>query len=594
MRPFRLTLTGVVAIASAVALAACGSSTSTGTSPSSSSSASSGGLSLSGLANTKPDPSSQHMGGTLNLISAEGWEHLDPGASYFQIDYLIEYATQSPLYMDDPTTEQEKPLLADGMPTISPDGKTVTVHIKSGWKWSPPLNRPITSADVAYAFQRDFNPNVTNAYASGYYPIVGAAAAKGKPISGISTPNATTIVFHLTKPFGRTFVASLTLPGSAPVPESVAGPMDKSSPSGYDSNPTKQAFSGPYMIKSYSPGRQIVLVRNPNWSRSVDGFRPAYADKIVWNAGADPTVASQQTLNSPNLLMADGPPSAKLQEAYQSKKTQLSIAPLGIYYAALNTTVPPFNNVNLRKAAIAAQDREAYLRVRGGKLVGTVATHFIYPEVPGFQQAGGYKGFGEDFVSHPTGDMKVACKYMALAGYKNCKYTGKYGQYGSVLIVGANSDPGPQEMQIVQSGLSALGFKTTIKAVPQQTMYSKFCGYVKAHVNVCPTAGWIEDFPDPYAALFVPFSGESIIPVNNSNWGVLNDPKVNKAIDDAAAITNLTKRYQAFAQADKMIVDDAAAIPEIWSQNALVEGSSVHGVLDRWNDDWDLSFSSTH
>ncbi len=41
-----------------------------------------------------------------------------------------------------------------------------------------------------------------------------------------------------------------------------------------------------------------------------------------------------------------------------------------------------------------------------------------------------------------------------------------------------------------------------------------------------------------------------------------------------------------------MIVDDAAAIPEIWSTNALVEGSKVHGVLDGWNDDWNLSWSS--
>jgi peptide/nickel transport system substrate-binding protein len=179
---------------------------------------------------------------------------------------------------------------------------------------------------------------------------------------------------------------------------------------------------------------------------------------------------------------------------------------------------------------------------------------------------------------------------MKMAGYPNCKYTGS----ANVLIVGSNSDPGPQEMQIVQSGLSALGFKTTIKAVPQQTMYSKFCGYVKAHVNVCPTAGWIEDFPDPYAALFVPFSGEAIVPVNNSNWAVLNDPKVNDEINSAAAITNLSQRYTAFAQADKQIVNDAAAIPEIWADNALLEGSKVHGVLDAWNDDWDLSFSSTH
>jgi peptide/nickel transport system substrate-binding protein len=528
------------------------------------------------------------MGGTLNLISHTAWEHLDPGTSYSEVDYMVVYATQTPLYMFDPVTDKELPLLASGPPRISPDGKTVTVHIKSGFHFSPPVDRAVTSADVAYAFQRDFNPHVENGYAGGYFPIVGAAAAKGKPLPGISTPNKTTIIFHLTRPFGRTFVEALALPGSAPVPESYAAPMDKSSPSVYDSQPTKQAFTGPYMIQSYTPDRQLVLVRNPNWNGKVDGVRPAYADKIVWNAGADPTVAARQTLDSTGLLMADSPPGAELELAYQRKRSQLAIARLGMYWASLNTQVPPFTNTDLRKAVIAAADREAYLRVTGGKLVGTVATHFIYPEMPGFSQAGGYAGLGQDYISHPRGDMAVACKYMRLAGYENCKYTG-----GSVVsIVGGNADPAPQEAQIVQSGLSALGFKTKVTAVSPTTMFSRFCGYVKAHINVCPSAGVIEDFPDPYAALFVPFSGEAILPINNSNWPLLNDPAVNRAIDNAAAITNLSQRYKAFAQADKMIVDDAPAIPEVWTKSALLEGSTVHGVLDRWNDDWDLSFSS--
>ena len=106
-------------------------------------------------------------------------------------------------------------------------------------------------------------------------------------------------------------------------------------------------------------------------------MRPAYADQIVWNAGADPTVAARQTLDSTNLLMADTPPAAVLKSAYETKKTQLSIAPLGTYYAALNTTVPPFNNINLRKAVVAASNRSAYALARGGQLVadGVHALH---------------------------------------------------------------------------------------------------------------------------------------------------------------------------------------------------------------------------
>jgi len=585
MRIPKLITAALALSVTALVIAACGSSSSDKKSSSSSSSSASAPK-VSGLANVKSSQG-QQKGGTLNVVSAEGWSHLDPGQSYFQIDYLVVYATHRPLYSFKPEGGLPVPDLASGPPQISADGKTVTVKIRPNVKYSPPLNRAVTSADVKYAFERDFNPNVPNGYAAGYYPIVGSDKSKGGPISGIETPDKTTVVFHLTKNFGATFSQSLTLPGSAPVPKEVAAKGDKKSPDTYDSDPTSQAFTGPYMIKSYTPDRQVTLVRNPNWDASTD-YRPAYADQIVWKAGGDPNVLARQTLSSPDLLMADGPPAPVLKTAFQTKKPQLSISHLGNYYASLNTAVPPFDNVNLRRAAVAAANRQAYLLARGGTLVGSVATHFLGPDDPAFAAAGGDNGFGFDFLKSPTGNMAVATKYMKAAGYPSGKYTGKE----TVQIVGSNADPGPKEMQIVQSGLQALGFKTQIKAVPQQTMYSKFCGYVKAHIHTCPTAGWIPDFPDPYAYLYVPFNGKAIVPVGNVNWAELDDPKINAAMEAAAAVTNRAARLKAWANVDKMITGTAAAIPEVWASNALVKGTQVKGVLDVWNDDWNLSFSA--
>jgi peptide/nickel transport system substrate-binding protein len=587
MRPFKLMSVALATASTALVLAACGGSNSSNTNSGNSADRGTKTGATSGLADVSTS-SDQQKGGTLKMVSAEGWEHLDPGQAYFQIDYLVVYATQRPLYAFTPDSPKTAvPDMADGPPQISADAKTVTVKIKPNIKFSPPVNRVVTSDDVKYAFERDFNPNVPNGYAGSYYPIVGADKSKGGPISGIETPDKTTIVFHLTSALGATFAAALTLPGSAPVPREVVTPLDKSNPSKYDSDPVHQAFTGPYMIDQYKSGRLLTLKRNPNWDPKTD-YRPAYADKVVWNAGGDANVLARQTLNSTDLLMADGPPAPVLKTAFQTKKSQLSISTLGDYYASLNTQVPPFDNVNLRKAAVAAADRNAYLLARGGKLVGTVATHFLGPEVPGFAESGGAAGFGFDYLSNPSGDMTVATKYMKLAGYPSGKYTGN----AKVLIVGSNSDPGPKELQIVQSGLQALGFKTTIKAVPQQTMYSKFCGYVKAHINVCPTAGWIEDFPDPYSYLYVPFNGHAIVPVNNVNWAEFNDPEVNAAMDSASKVTEPAARAKAWAGVNKLISEKVPAIPEIWASNALVKGSAVHGVLDSWNDDWNLSFSS--
>ena len=131
-----------VALVAAVTLVACGSSNK-------SSSGASGGAkpSTAGLANVAVSQG-QKKGGTLNIVTSEAWEHLDPGASYFQIDYVAVYALHRPLYSYKPDTFEEVPDLADGPPQISSDGKTVTIHIKPDVKFSPPVNRAVTSDDV--------------------------------------------------------------------------------------------------------------------------------------------------------------------------------------------------------------------------------------------------------------------------------------------------------------------------------------------------------------------------------------------------------------------------------------------------------------
>src|ERR1700689_830998 len=158
-------------------------------------------------------------GGTLTVYSQEDFEHLDPGESYFSLDYAVVYATQRPLFVYPPnSTSVLEPDLATEVPTlanggISPNGKTVPVHIEPNVKFSPPVNRAVTSADVAYAIERGANPNVGNGYFAPYFgDIVGAATAKGGPISGITTPNATTIVFQLTKATANLLVGALSLP----------------------------------------------------------------------------------------------------------------------------------------------------------------------------------------------------------------------------------------------------------------------------------------------------------------------------------------------------------------------------------------------
>src|SRR5947209_1172732 len=265
-------------------------------------------------------------GGTLQVLSSEGFQHLDPGSAYFALDYGVVDATERPLFMFMPNSQtQLSPDLATEIPTtsnggITDGGKTITIHIEPNVKYAPPVNRTVTSQDVAYAIDRMADPNVGNGYWPSYFQsaIVGAANAKGGPISGIQTPNSTTIVIHLTSTVANTLIQALSLPGSAPVPQSVVAPLDKHAPTNF--GVTELTATGPYMIQGedkgnsissgYTPGKSLTLVRNPNWSASTYAGPykpPAYLNRIDISLGGNPSVIGPQVLKGSDMVEFDTP-----------------------------------------------------------------------------------------------------------------------------------------------------------------------------------------------------------------------------------------------------------------------------------------------
>ena len=578
----------------ALLLAACGSSSSSSSSTASkSSSISTGGF---------QSPTTQALtggkrGGTLQVLDETDFEHLDPGIAYYSLDYEVVFATQRPLYSQKPNSTEPSPDLAAGPPEISSDNKTVTVKLKEGVKFSPPVNREATSEDVAYAIDRGANPNVANPYFHSYFEAVeGAPKASGGPIKGITTPDKHTIVFHLTEPKGQLIADALVLPLTAPIPKEYAAKYDAHKPSNYVNY---QVATGPYMLKNtssgtvlgsgYVPGKSATLVRNPNWTASTD-FRPAYLNEIQIKIGGTNAVIGRQVLEGTNIVENEPPAQSIVKLAAQKYKSQLEISPgAGSHYIGVNNKVGVFSNVNLRKAFWAALDRTAMDKARGGSLVTDVATHFIYPTINGFEQAGGLAGPKLDFNEHPEGSTAVAEKYIKLAGYPSGKYTGGK----TVQIVGAKGNPAEQDAEVVNQTLKNLGFTTKFTLVETATMYAKYCNVPKEEIDVCPSVGWIADFADPQTVLNITFNGKFINATGNVNWGQTNIPKLNTAMSAAESVVGAPARGAAWAKIDNEIVENAAAIPFDWDKQASVEGSTVHGVGDLWDvGEWDYSYTS--
>ena len=135
-------------------------------------------------------PKEAKKGGDLSVLYAADVDNIDPGITYYQYGFLVAYATQRPLYSFKPgDAEKPVPDLAEGEPQISKDNKTITVKLKSGVKFSPPVNREVTSKDVKYAIERAFTPQVAGPYVGAYMSDIEGVkdfqAKKAKEISGI-------------------------------------------------------------------------------------------------------------------------------------------------------------------------------------------------------------------------------------------------------------------------------------------------------------------------------------------------------------------------------------------------------------------------
>ena len=545
-------------------------------------------------------PAKGKKGGKLEQLGASDVDFLDPGQTYYTGGFQVLYATQKTLYSFKPGDPDPQPDLAESEPEISDDKKSVTVTLKKGVKFAPPVNREIQAKDVKYAFERAFTKNVPNQYTTYFNFIEGAPEKPGayKEISGIQVDPSDPykITFKLTQAQAPGFAAFLIMPVTTPVPKEYAETFDEKAPSTYNEN---VVASGPYMVKNdasgkvagvgYKAGKSIELVRNPNWDESKD-YKPAYLDEIFMRTNAtDSNVSGRQVLQGEGLTLDANPPAQVLKRVVQRQKDQLkTVSSGGFRWFPLNQAIKPLDDLDVRKAILAGFDREAAIKARGGSFVGKPGTHFIPPGIAGFDQAGGDDGPGFDFLKNPKGDMAVAEKYMKAAGYSSGKYDGDE----ELLMVTANVDPGKAQAEVAKAQLEKLGFKIRLRTVPQDAVYTEWCQQPAKKVAVCGSAGWFKDFNDPQSMLEPTFKGSNYSPEGgNNNLSKLQDETIDKAMDEAALLEG-DERYEAWGQIDKMITEQAPAVPFIWDNTNLIHSKNVNGVANEYFTAFDFTWTS--
>lgn len=565
----KMTVALAVVAAGLSVLSACSSSGGSGSGPTPS--ANGYNAALTSVVNQ-----STHKGGTLRLALTNTGDSTDPGNTYYAFNWDFSRLYARPLLTYKPTPGPDGlslvPDLATGLGQVSSDGLTWTYHIRSGVKFED--GTTITSKDVKYAVERSTNyapdvlpngPTYFQTYlADPSYPGAFKDTSPDKMgLTSITTPDDTTIQFHLQHPFAE-FNYLVTLPETAPVPPA------KDTGANYQNHPIS---SGPYMFKSADPNTGFKLVRNPNWSAATDPVDKQYPDEIdvsynVQAADIDSRLFSGQIDVD---LDGTGVQTAGRAKIINNKSLQKNADdPVNGFldYAALNTQVPPLNNVDCRKAIEYAVDKTTQQTSYGGTYGGDIASTLLPPTVGGYQKSDIY-----EFGSNPHGDVAKAKDELQKCGKPD----------GFSVNISARGDR-PKELsaaQGIQEALKQIGVNAQIQQFQSGQYFSNFAGvpsFVHSHDLGIMMMGWGADWPSGFGFLSQIVDGRAIKAAGNSNLQETNDPAINGMLDSAAQNNDQSARNKIYAQIDQKIMDNAEVLPEVYSKSLLYRPPNVTNV----------------
>jgi ABC-type transport system substrate-binding protein/predicted Ser/Thr protein kinase len=516
---------------------------------------------------------SAHKGGTLTFDAQGTPDSFDPGNTYLPWVMNFDRLFAMPMftYKSCPGScgLQLVPDLATDMGTVSSDGMTWTFHIQSGVKFS--TGTVVTAQDVKYAIERTYDRSVLGNGPT-YYQVLltdpdypGPYKDRSKNLMGltaIDTPDATTLVFHLQFPFPD-LPYVLAFPNTAPVLPTA----DKGG--NYQLNPLS---TGPYMFKSYTPGKQLVLVPNPDWNPATDPNARQLPSQIVMNLNVNQADIDSGLLAGDIDVDAQG---AGVGSSTQSKILS-SLAdkadadnPLNGFarFMYLNTKVAPLNNLHCREAIEYAADKTAIQAAWGGPADGQLASTVMPPVVLGYKSFDLYNA-----LSQPGGDITAARQQLAMCGQAS--------GFSTNLAYRNDSPQETAAATALRTALARVGIKVTLKGFSTDDYYASAAGvtaYVHSHDIGIAAGVWQGDWPNGYGFLDSLSAGNAISPVDNTNISELNDSVVNNLFVQSASVTGAA-RTAIWSQIDHQILKDAAILPGIYAKTVLYRPPNLTNV----------------
>lgn len=439
---------------------------------------------------------------------------------------------------------------------ISPDGLTYTFHLRDDAKWTN--GDPVTAHDFVYSWRRTVDPATKAEYAV----IIADAGIKNaaevtagtKDLSelGVSAPDDHTFVVELSASVPY-FLKMITFSTFLPMNEKFITEKGDA----YAKSASDVIANGPFVLTDWTPGNSWKVSKNKDYY-DADNVK---IDGIEFKLLSDYQTAA---LEFDNGKLDFTKISSELVTRYKDTDAY-STHPLGfVWYIAPNQAKPELQNADLRLAMAYAIDRDHIVKDIMGD--GSLAADFIVPV--GLAVGPDDKDFRDTSDKYLTYDIKKAQDHLDKAKAA----LGKDSLEFELLI--EDSQESRTNAEAIQADIAELdGLTIKITTLPKSERLDR----MKSGDYELGLTRWGPDYADPYT-----FMGSLFLSDSPYNYAGFSSAEYDTLVRRTGAGGDLSvkpeERWQAFKDAEKILLDAAGVIPIWQSSDAQIINPKVTGI----------------
>ncbi|EPH91483.1 peptide pheromone-binding protein TraC [Enterococcus faecalis] len=500
--------------------------------------------------NDSQEKSEKNVEQIATLTAGTPVQSLDPATAVDQTSITLLANVMEGLYRLD-EKNQPQPAIAAGQPKVSNDGKTYTIVIRDGAKWSD--GTPITANDFVVAWQRVVDPETASPNVELFSTIKNAkeiiSGKQHKEQLGVKSKGEQTLIIELEKPTPY-FTDLLALTAYFPVQQKAIKENGKNYGTSQKSIETNGAYTLTNLDGVGTSDKWTIAKNEKYWDKKHVSMKKINFQVVKEiNTGINLYNDGQ---------LEDAPLAGEYAKQYKKDKEYSTTLMANTMFLEMNQTGENklLKNKNVRKAISYAIDRESLVE----KLLdnGSIPSVGVVPEKMAYNPK-----TKKDFANEKLVEFN---KKQASTYWETAKSNDKVSEKLELDILVGDGEFEKKAGEFLQGQLeeNLEGLKVNITPVPANVFMERL---TKKDFNLS-LSGWQADYADPISFLA---NFETNSPLNHGGYS-------NKNYDELIKDTS-SKRWQELKKAEKLVIDDAGVVPVFQVGIARLQKNTISNLM---------------